>query len=255
MLDLGGNKRRRKSKSAVVYIPVAAILISTLVLLGIGVFLRVIEIEVTGASRHTIDDIIKASGIKAGDNMLFIDKVGAVKSIQSAMPYISGVNIETKLPDKIIIEVNESVPLAMLEDQAGIIVVDSSGRILDITEIAPKGLIEIRGFTPVNSVVGNVLRADVRDETRLRCLLEVIEAINNEGIESDVSFIDVSNIVYINFRYSERFLVMLGTTDNIAYKMGTLSEAVNSINATRPKDETGTIYLSDKEPGRWSPDR
>ena len=251
---MGGNKRRRKSSSAVVYVPAAIVLISVLFILGAGVFLRVIEIEVTGASRHSAGEIIAASGIKAGDNLLFIDKGGAAKRIQTAMPYIGSVNIVAHIPDRVVIGVTESVAVATIKDQAGTLVIDATGRILDITEDAPGGLIEIKGFAPVNSIVGNAVRADIRDETRLRCLLEVTEAIANEGIGAEVSFVDVSNIVYINFQYRGRFTVMLGTSDNIQYKMSTLRDTVRSIEANTPADKTGTIYLSDKEPGRWAPD-
>ena len=248
-------KRRRKSKSAVIYIPLAIVIVSSLVILGASVFLRVIEIEVTGALKYKVDEIIMASGISVGDNLLFLDRGGAAKSIQAAMPYINDVSIEIQIPDKVRISVSESIALATITDQRGVLVIDSAGRVLDITDRAPDGLIEIRGFTPVNSVEGNALRAETRDETRLRCLLEVMDVIVSAGIEGDVSFIDVSNIVYLNFQYHERFNVMLGSTDNIRYKMGTLFDIVTETEASRPKDETGTIYLSDREPGRWAPDR
>ena len=65
-----GNKPRRKSKSAVVYIPTAVILILFLMAFGVSVFLKIINIEVIGASVYTKEEIITASGITKGDNML-----------------------------------------------------------------------------------------------------------------------------------------------------------------------------------------
>ena len=50
---MGKKRVRRHSKSAVVYMPVAILLISFFMVLGASVFMKIIIIEVVGASKYT----------------------------------------------------------------------------------------------------------------------------------------------------------------------------------------------------------
>ena len=248
-------KHRRKSKSAVVYIPIAILTVALLGVLGISAFLRIIEIEVVGARRYSKEEIIRASGISIGDNILFINTDNAINKIKATLPYVKEVIIEYDIPDTVHISISEAEAFATIMDSGGLLVIDAAGRVLDKTEVAPDNLIDIKGFTPNNSTIGNALRAFAGDETRLRYLKEVLEAIETEGIGSEISTIDVSSIANISFRYRGRFTVMLGTTDNIRYKFGTLAVIVEEIETNSPVNVTGTIYLSAGGPARWQEDR
>ena len=131
-------------------------------------------------------------------------------------------------------------------------IIDSMGKVLEKTNTAPAGLIEVRGLSPLVPDVGNALRAEPADDTRLRQMKEVLAAFEQEGIENDVQYLDIANIAYLSFGYCRRFTVILGTSDNIRYKLSNLSEIIETIESD---SEKGTIYLADREQMRWSPDR
>ena len=248
-------KQRRESKSTVIYVPIAVLLVLFLMVLGTSVFLGIIEIEVIGASKYSSESIIEASGLAIGDNMLFLDTETAEQSICSAMPYIKDASIELSLPDKVRIYVSEAKAIAAIDFRDGVIIIDSAGRVLERVEEVPYSLIEVRGFTPTDTVIGSALRASPGDDTRLRYLTETLSAIEREDIQSDVSYVDVTSIVYVSFQYQSRFTVVLGTTDNIRYKLSRLADTVEDIIRIAPGNETGRIDMSDREPWRWVPDR
>ena len=250
---MAGKKRRRKSKSAAVYIPIAVLLSFFLMLFGASVFLKIIEIEVIGASKYADEEIIKASGIAIGANMLFVDVIEAEQGIYSTLPYINDIKIEYSPPDKMRINVSETTALATIEYLDAVLMIDSTGKILEQINTEQDELIEIRGFTPASAGLGSLLKADSGDDTRLSYLKEVLVAIEKEGIQEGVSYIDVTNISYISFHYRGRFTVMLGTPDNIRHKLGSLPEIIADIEKRAPKDEEWTIYMRDQ--WRWSPDR
>ena len=254
-MAVAGKKPRRKSKSAAIYIFIAALLIIILAVLGISVFLKIIEIEVNGASLYSKEAIIAASGISIGDNILFMDTKGASQNISAIMPYINEVNIEISLPDTIMIYISETKPFAAVKYPGGALMIDKMGRILEQSDIAPDDLIEIRGFTPTSPVVGNALQAESGDDTRLGLLNEVLAAIEREGIQNDVSYLDVSNIAYISFGYRGRFRVILGRGDYLRDKLSSLDEMIADIDESEENDVTGTINMSDRERWRWTPDR
>jgi len=249
-------KLRRKSKSAVVYTPAAVLLILFLSVFGVSAFLKVVEIEVTGALMYTDDEIISASGILAGDSLLLLKKSSASQKIQSAMPYISDVSLEVRLPNKVTINVTEATAIAAIGHGDSVIVLDSAGRVLERTDVMPPELIEIIGVLPADTAEGSLLKTDAGSEPRLRHMREVLAAIEREGIAGSISYLNVSNISNISFGYLELYTVVLGSSDNARYKLSSLPEIIAEIeDAATVPNETGTIIMSDREPWRWSPTR
>jgi len=245
-------KWRRKSKSAAIYIPVGIFIVLVLTVSGMSVFLRIMEINVTGGTMYSADSVIMASGISPGDNLLFIDTDAAVRRIRTAMPYINDVVIEPSPPDKINIHLTESVAVAVVNHRNGVLLIDSSGRVLGQSETTPKGLIEIRGFTPTDAEVGVRLRAAPDSETQLRHMTEVLTAFESEQVLSSVPYLDVSNIAYISFGYTGRYTVVLGGSGNAAYKLNQLTTIIiPEIEEREPEGVIGTINMSDPT-GRWT---
>lgn len=250
------NKLRRKSTSAAIYITVTALLIILLTVLGMSVFLKIMHIEVDGALRYTEEEIIAASGISSGSNLLFISTGTVSDRIHTEMPYISEIKISRVLPDLIRIDVKESSAIASVCYSDELLLIDSAGRVLQSVAATdagavPYGLIEVIGFSPVGPEIGKVMKAELGDETRLRYLTDVLSAIEGTGIRADVSYIDITSIANITLGYMERFRVVLGSAGEISQKLRRLPGSVERINETVSVEETGIIDLSDTA-GKWS---
>jgi len=251
---MGRKKPRRMSKSAAVYIPIGVILIVLLVILGTSGFLRVTEITVSGATKYTDDEIVAISGISKGDNLLFIDVSVAERRIQVAMPFISTAKISRQTPDTVRIEVTESTAIASIEFRNDVIIIDSTGRVLQNTDRAPAGLIEIWGIIPSDAAEGGRLRVEQGGELQLQYMIDVLAAIEREGIQNGVSYLDVSNISQLNFGYMERFRVMLGGPNNLRQKLSTLPGAIAGVEAMEPSGITGRLRSELNGEWIWTPD-
>ena len=238
-------RQRRVSKSAAIYIPAGALLIAFLTVLGISSFLRIMVIEVQGTTRYAATDVISVSGIGRGDNMLFMDLEAAERRIAMAMPFIRDVEITRMPPDRILIEVTESTPVAAIDVRGEFLIIDSNGRILEQVESFPAGLIEVRGFTPIEIVVGSPLRtAPGQEMTQLQYLRDVLAAFEREEMADDVSFLDVTFISQVSFGYMGRFRVLLGRPDHLGQKLSRLPGAIDRINERIGEDVAGDIDLS-----------
>ena len=55
---------------------------------GMSVFFRVSNIEVIGADHYTSSEIIEASGIKNGDNLMFVNRDSVADKIYNRLIYI-----------------------------------------------------------------------------------------------------------------------------------------------------------------------
>ena len=243
-------KTRRDSKSAAVYVPAAAVVIVLLLIFGTNAFLKVMRVEVEGASRYTDEEIIEAAEISLGRNLMFIDLSAASKRIAGAMPYISGVKMTRMLPDAIRIEITESTALAFIDFHDDILIIDSAGRVLERTDAIPRGLLEIRGFIPVDPEAGSIMKTELGDEMRLRYLTDVLAALEKSEARADVLYIDVASIGNITVGYTERFRVVLGSSNNALHKLDQLPWIVDKINKDNAPDETGVINMSDPT-GEW----
>jgi hypothetical protein len=241
------------SKSAAIYIPVGVLLIVFLTVIGVSGFLRIMDIEVVGSTRYTDEAIIAVSGITAGDNMLFIDAEVAERRIITAMPFISSASVTRVPPDGVRIEVEESSPLAKIDFRGELLIFDSSGRILEVTVVPQSGLVEVLGITPVDPAEGAPLRVGTGGEMNLLYMRDVLAALEREGIEGDVSFLDVSNTGRINFGYQGRFRVILGGPSNVRQKLDSLPRMIygaDGINAQHGDSATGDIDMSGQQ-GEW----
>jgi cell division septal protein FtsQ len=243
-------KQRRLSKSAAVYIPICVLLVLFFSIFGISAFLEIMTVEVAGASIYSAAEIVNASGIVRGDNMLLFDVAEAEEKILAAKPYISEVNIVRVLPDSIHIEIRESSPLAVIPFRDNMLIVDSAGRLLERSEDLRRDLIEIRGVAVTDVTVGRPLRAEQGSELQLQYMRDVLVAIEREGLQQDISYLDVSNISLINLGYVERFRVILGGPSNVRHKLSQLPGFVERIDAQHPHGVTGDYNMSDAS-GEW----
>ena len=249
---MGRRKLRRMSRSAALYIPISVLLIAFLMVFGISVFMKIMEIEVIGASVYTEEEIILASGITSNDNLLFIDTDAASRSIQTDMSFIKGVRITRVPPSAIRIEVTESMPIALIVYQDSVLVIDSGCRVLKIEDNSPEGLIEVRGLSHDVPVEGSALKSEMGSETQVQSLKDVLGAIEKEGIEKDVSYLDVTSFSKISLGYLDRFRLIVGNPTNVRHKLSSLPGAVTQIKASNPEDTTTKWVIDMSDPsGRW----
>jgi len=230
-------RQRKASKSAAVYIPISALAIVFLTIMGLSSFLRVVDIEVIGVSRYSVNEIIMVSGISPGDGLLFLDTEAAENRIIAAMPFVRNASITRNMPDGIVIEITESSPIAYVESYDEFFIIDSNGRLLERRARADSSLIEIRGLNPLEVSDGDMLRAQQGEETELRYVRDILAAFEREDIYSEVSYLDVSHITQTYFRYMGRFNVILGEPSviegvpgDLNHKLSLLDGAVEKVN-------------------------
>jgi len=238
-------KKRRISRSAALFIPVSVLLIAFFVIFGVSIFTKIIDIEVAGATVYTEEEIIEASGISSGDNLLFVDVNAASHSIRAAMPFINKVAISRVPPCALRIEVTESTPIAKIAYQDKVLVIDSDCRVLMITENEPDGLIEVFGISHSEPVEGSPLKEDQGSEIKIQSLKDILNAIKKEGIEKDVSYLDIPSVSRIYLGYQGRFRVILGNSFNARTAISKLQGFVLYLDDTHSTEVMGDIDMSD----------
>ncbi|MDR3278275.1 MAG: FtsQ-type POTRA domain-containing protein [Oscillospiraceae bacterium] len=243
----------RRARSAAIYTPVAALLILFIAVFGVSVFFRIARIEVTGASKYSAEEIIRASRLETGDNLIFADHDAAARRIRAELPYVNEVKLTRRLPDVLAIEIRESAPIAVVTAEGRLWIIDSGGKILEESNNAgAAGLIRVAGITPTEPKPGEKLAVPEESGTRRAYLLDILGAIETNGMSADVDSLDVSNISGITFRYLRRFDVNFGSGDDALFKLQKLPGVAAKLREDREERE-GTIEFTKQNETHFVP--
>lgn len=100
--------------------------------LGLTIFFKVQNVNVTGNEKYTAETIFAASGIEKGENLLTFGKSRAAGRILAELPYVSQVQIGIKLPNTVNIDIVElEVSYAVRASDGAWWLMDYSGKLLE----------------------------------------------------------------------------------------------------------------------------
>jgi len=115
-------------------------LVSIVLLLIIGIlsvinsnYFNIKDVEINGNELLTEDYILDLCKLRSGINIFAVDKEELVE-ILFALPQIKGVTVDRKLPDGLVIMINERRPVAIIGDDSSYRIIDKKGWILRISE-------------------------------------------------------------------------------------------------------------------------
>ncbi len=126
------SKRKNGGNLNGLYLVISVVLILAVILGGSIVFFKINSIEVEGNVHYTEEEIVNASGVNLGDNLLLTRDTTVVARLLTQLPYVSSVTLSHKLPDTLVITVAESDAQAAIYDGSGSWwLMDSSGTQLE----------------------------------------------------------------------------------------------------------------------------
>lgn len=245
------NTRRRKKRNNVLFAPLMFIAVCAVLVFSLSVFFHVSEIEVEGNAVYSADEIISASEVEVGDNLVFLNRFAAVSRIYSKLSYIEEVNIRRELPSKVVIEVMESTSVAYITLDGQHWVMDKNGKLLGTaTNDETLGLIQITGITLVEPLMGLEARVGEGDEGKLDYACEILSEILSRGLQGHILSLDMSDVMDAQLSYLGRFDVHLGPQENTSHKFGMLLSAVSKMS----DGDSGKLDLSIDDRAHYTPD-
>jgi cell division protein FtsQ len=150
------------------------------------------RIEIHDAGGQVTPSSIRwASGVHQGDALLTMDEHGAERAIE-ALPWVAEADVRREWPNTVRISVTERTPAAVLFSGPGLprAAVDAAGRVLQIGDPLPPGLVTITGM-PATLREGEQLPAVGRDalELALAASIQVPGAVRSvtPGLEAELA--------------------------------------------------------------------
>ncbi len=230
-------RTRRRKKNLPMYVFLILVLV-----LGIGILLSVTllfnidKITVNGDVDYSAETVIKASGVKEGDNLVRLDAKKAEKNILSSMVYIEEADVQKKYPDTLVIDLKKSVPFAAVEHEGKYILVSAKGKILDSVSEPGEGVMIVKGLEPSETRPGQYLASSNEQKTEI--FTELFEKLSEES-DFDATLIDMTDIYSMIINYEDRIKFELGNSNDLSYKL----ELANTVMKDISEDKKGTMVM------------
>lgn len=176
-------------------------------------FFNVTSIEVLGAKGINGEEIIKLSGLVKGENIFKLDTSKAHESI-GINSLVDDVQINRKLPNKVLIHIKERIPVAMMPVDEGFIQFDIKGYALkNESELGNDYLPIITGV----DVPSGLAMGDRLDDRNFQIGLQLVGQMDQE-IKELVSEIDVTNPQKLRAFLVKGAEVRLGDANDVSRK-------------------------------------
>ncbi len=214
---------------------------------GSVVFFRANSFAVEGNERYSDQELLEASGIREGENLLLIPGRTIAGRMEREMPYLREVRVVIRLPEQVLLQVEETTAAAAVRSDGTLWYIDSGGKLLERAS-EDGGLAVVTGITLLAPSEGTRMAVDSGEDLARRALLGLLQALEAHGLTGSVQSIDLSGASAVSMRYEGRLTVRMGLTDDFDYDMKMLQSIwTDYIQGQWSEDDTGTLDLTKEE--------
>lgn len=230
-------KRKKRIKR------ILKLLVLLMIIIGGGVFalvspiFNINEIQVVNNNQIPTDTIVSLSQLQLGENLFKFSCNNAEEEIKTN-PYIKNVKVQRKIPNKVVITIEERERKFNVEFLNGFAYIDNQGYILEISE-QKLDLPVIQGISTQQEQIVEGNRLNEEDLVKLQTVIQIMSICKSYELDGKVSSIDITNKNdYVLYMESEKKEIHLGDDSNLSNKMLYVPAILEE-----NKDKEGTIYL------------
>ena len=134
---MSNNRRRKKGflKPLGLFMAAGIIALSCYAFVHSGIF-TLKKVLIYGNRHLGYVNVVELAGLKGGENLLTLDLERVYERLHSSA-WVRSVSMRKELPETLVIRLEESRPVALLQSAEGLFVVDSEGLLLERVSEAP----------------------------------------------------------------------------------------------------------------------
>lgn len=217
---------RRRQRWTNVYGLVVLLLVLTIgITISYTFLFNISEIRVTGESdMYSAEDIVAASGINEGDNLLRLDCKKSANRILDELLYVETAEVKRKFPSSLEISVTRCIPAFNVNYGSGTLLVSKKGKILADNGFITDGLPIIYGLDPSEKNPGKIIASDNKHKNE--AFSELIASIVKMGDEK-IMTVDMSDEHAIVVKYKNEMIFKMGNWNDVEYKLKLAENVMN----------------------------
>ncbi len=221
--------------------PLSIILAAITVVAALTLFFKVETILVTGAGRYSAADIIAASGVETGDNLVLLDRYRVSQRIYTALPYITDVRPKPKFPNTLEIEVTETQAAAAIQGAGGWWLLSTSGKILEAVDApAAADYLQIKGIQAETPAVSSPAVLPEDSHLTAERLSALLTALATQEALPRADALDCSDSRKLVLDYDGRLQVEMFYNADFDFKITCMLSAVDKLEP----NETGILRMT-----------
>lgn len=226
-----------------------------LCVIGIGMYLTVTMLfrisaiqvqtadgtQVTEIAGYSADSILQTLGVQVEENIFSFDPGAKAAELERQYPLLESIRVVRDYPNTVVVQVTEATPTYAVQAGSSWLTLSDKFKILSADPAQPDGLCTLYGGEATTAAPGEQLsfaapEADstagtsaasdssasgVVDETdaKMSALATLQAKLDEYGMRSDVTRIEFADTEQIAFLYQDRISVLLGTLNDLDYKL------------------------------------
>lgn len=246
-------RMRRRSRNNGIYGLIVALIVLTAGITICYTFLfNVSKIKVSGESdTYTAEEIVAASGIKEGDNLLRLGISESEKNILDRLLWVETATVKRDFPTSVEIYVTKCVPAFYVSSGNQTLLVSRRGKILENTGAAGDDYPIIYGYDPAVTEKGKVI-ASV-NERKDEAFSELMKSLSDDN-SAVISTVDMSDEFSIIVNYKNGMIFRMGGWTDVEYKLS-LADSVMQDESVKGKKGYLTMIGTNQCSFRTTTDR
>lgn len=184
------------------------------VLICVFVFFKVSDIKVEGNKVCGTEEIIAASGVAPGDNLILTDSEGVKEKLMAAFPYIEDVRVKKDIPVTMKLVIKEAKISFSIPHKGMYAYVSKSGKLLELGKKPYKGSVILRAGE-ISDVNGWI---EFGDKHEAEVFKELCKVLDNDTMKK-LTMMDIRDVHNIYVVYDNRVKMSFGNISDIEYKM------------------------------------
>jgi cell division protein FtsQ len=204
-----------------------------LVVIAIGIFLtgtmffKITSIEVRDADgvvseqigSYTSSQILTALGVQTDENIFSFSASKRAAQMEKLLPLLENIQIQRKYPGTVVVRATPAAAVCATDTQAGWLTLSTTLKILTVEAEQPD-LPVLYGGEPVSTQPGDALEyATGESDERMETLMQLLEELTDKELVAGVTRLEYDDLDQIAFLYEDRISVLLGTVNELDYKM------------------------------------
>ena len=169
-------------------------------------YFQIKEISVRGLRELTEKDVLATAGIKPAQNLLAINTDAVIRRV-SANQWVESIYVGRELPNKLVLEVKERTPLALVKQDNDFCLMDAEGFMFK--KLGKSDEVDLPIITGVNE------KEEIKSQLLLGTLnlLKTVSKSSQYAYLGTVSEVHVDNVFGLSLISSTGLYLKLGTTD------------------------------------------
>ena len=241
-------KRRRMLRRLMAFVTLLAVIAAGVYLTMTMLFkIGTIQVQtadgtqVTEIAGYSADSILQTLGVQVEENIFSFDPGAKAAELERQYPLLESIRVVRDYPNTVVVQVTEATPTYAVQAGSSWLTLSDKFKILSADPAQPDGLCTLYGGEATTAAPGEQLsfaapEADstastsaasdssasgVVDETdaKMSALATLQAKLDEYGMLGDVTRIEFADTEQIAFLYQDRISVLLGTLNDLDYKL------------------------------------